>query len=158
MAGILKEIGVSWFKMKQAAGIFFYSTTTDRYLYLLRSDAKNPSWSIPGGGIEKEETLLQGLTRECLEEMNIDIAGYKLIPIQKFVNNDFTYHTFYCEVEKEFIPDLNYEHIGFAWVGNEQYPKPLHPGLFSTINFDVVQDKLKSLKEKRLLEPFSLLC
>ena len=136
--------------MRQAAGIFFYSTTTDRYLFLLRSDARNPTWSMPGGGIEKDETLLEGLTRECLEEMNIDITGYKLIPIQKFVNNDFTYHTFYCEVEKEFIPTLNYEHIGFAWVGGDQYPKPLHPGLFSKINFDLVQDKLKALKEKRL--------
>lgn len=136
--------------MKQAAGIFFYSTSTDRYLYLLRSDTRNPSWSMPGGGIEKDETLLEGLTRECLEEMNINIAGFKLIPIQKFVNNDFTYNTFYCEVEKEFIPNLNYEHIGYAWVGGDQYPKPLHPGLFSTINFDLVQDKLKALKEKRL--------
>jgi 8-oxo-dGTP pyrophosphatase MutT (NUDIX family) len=136
--------------VRQAAGIFFYSTTTDRYLFLLRSDAKNPTWSMPGGGIEKDETLLEGLTRECLEEMNIDITGFKLIPIQKFVNNNFTYNTFYCEVEKEFTPVLNYEHIGYAWVGNDQYPKPLHPGLFSTINFDLVQDKLKALKEKRL--------
>jgi 8-oxo-dGTP pyrophosphatase MutT (NUDIX family) len=136
--------------VRQAAGIFFYSTTTDRYLFLLRSDARNPSWSMPGGGIEKDETLLEGLTRECLEEMNIDITGFKLIPIQKFVNNNFTYNTFYCEVEKEFTPVLNYEHIGYAWVGGDQYPKPLHPGLFSTINFDLVQDKLKALKEKRL--------
>jgi 8-oxo-dGTP pyrophosphatase MutT (NUDIX family) len=137
--------------MKQAAGIFFYSTTTDRYLFLLRSDARNPTWSMPGGGIEKGETLLEGLTRECAEEMSLDITGFKLIPIQKFVNNNsFTYNTFYCEVEKEFTPLLNHEHIGYAWVGNDQYPKPLHPGLFSTINFDLVQDKLKALKEKRL--------
>ena len=110
---------------------------------------------MPGGGIEKDETLLEGLTRECLEEMSLDITGFKLIPIQKFVNNNFTYNTFYCEVEKEFTPVLNYEHIGYAWVGGDQYPKPLHPGLFSTINFDLVQDKLKALKEKRLREPFS---
>jgi 8-oxo-dGTP diphosphatase len=136
--------------VRQAAGIFFYSTTTDRYLFLLRSDARNPTWSMPGGGIEKDETLLEGLTRECAEEMSLDITGFKLIPIQKFVNNNFTYNTFYCEVEKEFTPLLNHEHIGYAWVGNDQYPKPLHPGLFSTINFDLVQDKLKALKEKRL--------
>lgn len=136
--------------MKQAAGIFFYSISTDRFLYLLRSDSKNPSWSMPGGGIEQNETLLDGLTRECMEEMNVDITGFKLIPIQKFVNNDFIYHTFYCEVIGEFMPILNHEHIGYAWVGNDQYPRPLHPGLFSTINFDLVQDKLKALKEKRL--------
>lgn len=104
---------------------------------------------MPGGGIEHDETLLQGLTRECWEEMQVDIAGCKLVPIQKFVNSNFTYHTFYCEVEQEFIPHLNHEHTGYAWVGNDNYPKPLHPGLFSTINFDLVQDKLRQLKVKR---------
>jgi hypothetical protein len=72
----------------------------------------------------------------------------KLIPIQKFINNNFTYHTFFCEVNDEFIPVLNDEHCGYAWVGGNQYPKPLHPGLFSTVNFDVVQEKLNSLTKK----------
>lgn len=130
-----------------SAGIFFYSKQTNRYLYLLRSD-KNPSWSIPGGKLEKDETLLTGLERECLEEMNIWNKDWKLIPIQKFVNNTFTYHTFYCEVEDEFKPILNDEHNGYAWVSDNNYPKPLHPGLFSTINIDLVQEKLKILTER----------
>ena len=129
----------------QAAGVFFYSKETNRYLYLLRADHRSPTWSMPGGGIDKDETLLEGITRECLEEMNFDITDLKLIPIQKFVNNDFTYHTFFCEVEKEFIPLLNAEHVGYAWVGEGQYPKPLHPGLFSTVNIDIVIEKLDSL-------------
>ncbi len=131
--------------IKQAAGVFFYSKSTKRYLYLLRADQRSPTWSIPGGGIEKDEALFEGITRECFEEMNFDISDLKLIPIQKFVNNDFTYHTFFCEVEKEFIPDLNNEHVGYAWVTEGLYPKPLHPGLFSTVNIDIVIEKLNSL-------------
>lgn len=134
--------------MNVAAGIFFYCNTTYRYLYLLRSD-KSPTWSIPGGKLEKNETLLEGLERECLEEIDFWNKDWKLIPIQKFVNNNFTYHTFFCTVESEFIPQLNEEHCGYAWVADEHYPKPLHPGLFSTINFDVVREKMKSLVEKR---------
>lgn len=130
---------------KQAAGVFFYSKSTKRYLYLLRSDYRNPTWSIPGGGIEKEETLFDGIERECREEMNYDISELKLIPIQKFVNNNFVYHTFFCEVSEEFIPELNDEHVGYAWVSEGQYPKPLHPGLFSTVNIDIVIEKLNSL-------------
>ena len=129
----------------QAAGVFFYSKETNRYLYLLRADNRSPTWSMPGGGIDKNETLLEGVTRECYEEMAFDISELKLIPIQKFVNNNFTYHTFFCEVEKEFIPVLNDEHVGYAWVGSGQYPKPLHPGLFSTVNIDIVIEKLNSL-------------
>ena len=131
--------------MNSAAGVFFYSTSTKRYLYLLRSDSKSPTWSIPGGGINKDETLYEGIERECVEEMGFFDPDLKLIPIQKFVTNTFTYHTFFCQVTEEFIPLLNNEHVGYAWVQEGNYPKPLHPGLFSTVNIDIVIEKLNSL-------------
>lgn len=133
---------------KISAGIFFYSSSTKRFLYLLRNDNKNFSWSIPGGKIENNETLLEGLERECEEEMNYWPESAKLIPIQKFSNQSFVYHTFFCSVDLEFIPKLNSEHVGYAWIDEDKYPKPLHPGLFSTINIDVVQEKLKILTER----------
>ena len=134
--------------MKVAAGVFFYSKKTSRYLYLLRTDPKNPSWSIPGGKIEKDETLFEGIHRECIEEINFFDNTLKLVPIQKFNTGSFTYHTFFCQVEDEFIPVLNNEHQGYAWVKEDYYPKPLHPGLFSTVNIDIVIEKLKMLIEK----------
>lgn len=127
-----------------SAGIFFYSTITKRFLYLLRSDA-NYAWGVPGGKIENDETLLEGLERECLEEIGYFPQNAKLIPIQKFVNNSFTYHTFFCAVDEEFIPKLNDEHVGYAWIGDEQHPRPMHPGLFSTVNIDIVKEKLTTL-------------
>jgi 8-oxo-dGTP pyrophosphatase MutT (NUDIX family) len=132
-----------------SAGIFFYNRTTERFLFLLRSDNKNNySWGIPGGKIENNESLLDGLARECTEEIGYFPEDPKLVPIQKFVNNSFTYHTFFCALDNEFIPSLNGEHCGYAWVGENQYPKPLHPGLFSTTNIDLVQEKLKLLTGK----------
>jgi 8-oxo-dGTP pyrophosphatase MutT (NUDIX family) len=132
-----------------SAGVFFYCGKTERFLYLLRTDAKNPgNWGIPGGKVENDETLFEGITRECEEEIGYFPLNAKLVPIQKFINHSFTYHTFFCEIEEEFIPTLNDEHCGYAWVGDNQYPKPLHPGLFSTVNFDVVQEKLKALTKK----------
>jgi hypothetical protein len=83
-----------------------------------------------------------------MEEIGYFPKKAKLVPIQKFVNHTFTYHTFFCEVDKEFTPVLNEEHCGYAWVGDNQYPKPLHPGLFNTVNFDVVQEKLNTLTKK----------
>jgi 8-oxo-dGTP pyrophosphatase MutT (NUDIX family) len=133
--------------MSTSAGVFFFCKSTSRYLYLLRND-KNPSWSIPGGKIETTETLFQGIERECIEEMQIFNKEWKLVPIQKFVNHTFTYHTFFCAIEEEFKPILNNEHCGYAWVDQEFYPKPLHPGLFNTVNFDVVQNKIKTLTTK----------
>ena len=125
------------------------SAKSGRYLYLLRTDSKNPgSWGIPGGKIEEGETLFDGLARECNEEIGYFPENAKLVPIQKFVNYSFTYHTFFCEIESEFIPTLNEEHVGYAWVIDKLYPKPLHPGLFNTVYFDVVQAKLASLVNK----------
>jgi len=127
-----------------SAGLFFYCKSTARFLYLLRSDA-NYSWGVPGGKIEKNATLLAGLERACFEEIGYFPQDAKLIPIQKFVNNNFTYHTFFCAVDEEFVPDLNDEHVGYAWIGDGQHPKPMHPGLFSTINIDIVKEKLATL-------------
>jgi 8-oxo-dGTP pyrophosphatase MutT (NUDIX family) len=132
-----------------SAGVFFYCEDTDRFLFLLRNDGKNLGyWGIPGGKLEHKETLLEGVRRECMEEIDFFPESAKLVPIQKFVNNTFTYHTFFCRIPEEFIPKLNDEHIGYCWVDVHHYPKPLHPGLFNTVNFDIVQDKLKELTKK----------
>ena len=51
-----------------------------------------------------------------------------------------------CSVQKEFIPNLNDEHIGFAWINSGTWPKPIHPGLWSTINFTAVKEKIESVE------------
>lgn len=143
---ILQSSDAAKYRMNVAAGVFFHSAKTDRYLYLLRTNPRNPGeWGTPGGKINPGETLLEGIIRECVEEIGFFPTGAKLIPIQKFTNYSFVYHTFFSQVEEEFTPILNDEHCGYAWVGDNQYPKPLHPGLYNTVNFDVVQDKLKAL-------------
>ena len=50
-------------------------------------------------------------------------------------------------LDGEFIPLLNEEHRGYCWVALEDHPKPLHPGVWRTINFDVIIEKIKTLQE-----------
>jgi hypothetical protein len=71
------------------------------------------------------------------------------VPLEKFTSTDqgFVYHTFFCTVEKEFCPTLNHEHIGWAWIDSGTWPKPMHPGLWSTINFDAVRDKILTIEQ-----------
>ena len=135
--------------MSRAAGVFFFCTSTQRFLYLLRSDTN--TWSLPGGKIEQDEVIFEALYRECQEEIGFWPDQAKLVPIQLFQNRGFTYHTFYCELDTEFIPTLNHEHSGYAWLNAGHHPKPLHPGLFSTINGDTVQDKLSLLVNRNAL-------
>lgn len=128
-----------------AVGVWFLSVETRRFLYLLRNDIKHPgTWGLPGGKIEPGETLLGGMERECIEELGAFPAYQKLIPIEQFTSadSDFVYHTFVCVVEQEFIPTLNHEHIGYAWINETDWPRPMHPGLWNTVNMDTVQNKI----------------
>jgi 8-oxo-dGTP pyrophosphatase MutT (NUDIX family) len=129
----------------KAAGVWFRSRSTGRYLYLLRNDSKHPgTWGLPGGKIETGETLLGGMERECVEELGSFPNYLRLIPLEKFTSADstFEYHTWVCLVEHEFIPDLNHEHLGYAWINAGIFPRPMHPGLWNTINIDTVQNKI----------------
>lgn len=129
-----------------AVGVWFYSIETQRYLYLLRNDNKNPgAWGLPGGKVDAGESLLDAINRECTEELGHMPNYIKLVPLEKFTSADeiFSYHTFFCCVVNEFTPNLNNEHLGYAWIDSGTTPRPMHPGLWNTLNFDAIKSKIK---------------
>ena len=133
-----------------AVGVWFYSRSTQRYLYLLRNDPKHPgTWGLPGGKVENGESLLDAMKRECSEEIGTFPIAERVIPIEQFTSNDgrFVYHTFFAVVPTEFTPLLNSEHLGYAWINNNEIPKPLHPGLWSTMNVEEVKSNVKVVEE-----------
>lgn len=99
---------------------------------------------LAGGKCEAGETLLDTIHRECWEELGLNFVNAKFLPIEKFTSSDgaFCYHTFFCQANKEFIPVLNNEHIGYAWIDSGTWPKPMHPGLWSTVNLESVREKV----------------
>lgn len=131
--------------MIQGTGALICCTKTNRYLFLLRAGNKYANtWGLPGGKIEEGELASTALSREIEEELGGVIRGCKLVPIETFTstNENFTYSTFLITVEHEFIPELNEEHIGYAWAPLEQYPKPLHPGVWRTLVLPEVANKI----------------
>ena len=131
-----------------AVGVWFYSVSTQRYLYLMRRDAKNPGcWGLPGGKVHANESLLAAMQRECEEEIGQFPEYIRLIPLEQFTSADgvFHYHTFFCSVAEEFNPKLNHEHLGYAWIDSTTWPRPMHPGLWNTVNFEEVQDKIQQI-------------
>jgi len=134
--------------------VWFCAQDTQRYLYLLRNDPKHPgAWGLPGGKIEPGETLLAGMQRECDEELG-QMPGYQqLVPIEKFTSSDqkFEYHTWVCVIDHEFQPQLNHEHLGYAWINAGEWPRPMHPGLWNLVNFETVQNKLHWIQQRSLI-------
>lgn len=132
-----------------SCGALIYCTTTDRYLFLLRSMGRyNNTWGIVGGKVDQNENVKQALIREIQEELGGEIAGAKYINVDKFEssNKEFAYYTFLVKVEEEFVPILNNEHKGYCWVNLNDVPKPTHPGLTMTINSKLKRNNLKILQ------------
>jgi 8-oxo-dGTP pyrophosphatase MutT (NUDIX family) len=133
----------------EGVGALVYAKFTNRYLFLLRNKNRQQGhWGIPGGKIDAGETVIQALVREIQEEIGVDYAKKKFIPLETFTadNQKFVYYTFLVTVDQEFVPTLNDEHRGYCWVELNDYPKPLHPGLWRSFNFDIVKKKIKTLE------------
>lgn len=116
----------------------------------MRDDVKHPgAWGLPGGKIESGESIMDAIVRECNEELGFMPEYFKLVPLEKFTtaDNGFAYHTFFCSVADEFVPRLNDEHLGWAWITSGTWPKPMHPGLWSTVNFDAVRHKIVTMEQ-----------
>lgn len=129
------------------SGALFYTLDTHRFLFLHRTKGKqNNLWGLVGGTNEGPETPWESLKREITEEIGTTEIK-KTIPLETFISNDskFLFHTYLCVVDKEFLPVLNDEHDGFAWVSFTKWPKPLHHGLRNTLTNKTNQTKLETV-------------
>ena len=135
-------------KVINGVGVLFYTQDTNRNLYLLRNH-RDQVWGIPGGKVERGESLREALERECLEEIGYWPENAKLYPIECYTSADgkFSYHTFFCAIEGEFIPKLNEEHLAYAWCDDGAYPRPLHGGLYNTLNYDTIRQKIQIIRD-----------
>jgi len=130
------------------SGALFYTIKTKRFLFLYRKNGKrNNQWGIVGGTNSPTETPWTGLQREISEEIGEIPHIIKTMPLETYISTDeqFRYHTYICIIEEEFIPNLNEEHDGYAWVGYDNWPKPLHLGLKNTLSSKINRIKLETI-------------
>jgi len=145
--GILASNNMKLFK---ACGALLLSNKTKRSLFLLRdNDSHSNTWGLVGGKVEDTESVMEALRREILEEVGKELEINKTIPLELFRSDDgnFEYHTFVCIIDEEFIPNLSDEHKGYCWCDVDSFPKPLHPGLWSSLNNEEIQQKLNTVKD-----------
>jgi len=131
------------------SGALFYARDTGRFLFLHRTQGKRSNvWGLVGGTNESGETPWAACKREIGEEIGV-VSISKTVPLEKFVSRDdfFEYHTYVCIVEQEFMPMLNHEHDGYAWVEYAKWPGPLHYGVKNTLMKKTNQAKLKTIQE-----------
>jgi len=131
--------------LTKGVGALIYAKDTQRYLFLLRTQGSWPmTWGLAGGKVNLDESISQGLIREIQEELGGKIVNPKFVPLELFTsaNEQFVYHTFFVAVDYEFIPALNQEHLGYAWLPLAAPPRPLHPGVSRTLNSEDIVKKI----------------
>ena len=131
------------------SGALFLAQDTQRFLFLHRTQGKRSNvWGLVGGTNEAGETPWAACRREIAEEIGA-VSISKTMPLEKFVSRDaaFEYHTYVCIVKQEFMPVLNHEHDGYAWVEYSKWPRPLHYGVKNTLGKKVNKIKLTTVIE-----------
>ena len=117
----------------------------------LRSDTSSYSntWSFWGGKQEKGEINGDTLSREVQEELGNISGVINSYAFDHYVSKDkkFVYASYITIVDNEFVPELNEEHLGYAWVDIGRWPKPLHNGARIILENKNNLKKLKQLVE-----------
>lgn len=117
---------------KMGVGALFVSYKTRRALLNLRAPHKTHAmcWALFGGMVEANEQPKDALLRELMEEMNFVPDIEKIYPFDTYQSKDahFSYYSFVCVVEDEFIPILNYESCGYCWIDIGKWPSNMHQG------------------------------
>ena len=135
------------------AGALVYCKATSKILLALRSehcDAPN-TWCCFGGGVERGETIEQGIVREFKEEFSVNLSA-PLYPLYVNVICDedgrpvFEYRNYLAIVDQPFSGKLNNEHSDWGWFSGRDLPQPLHPEFKKALASLPAQALLTSLK------------
>lgn len=132
------------------SGALFCTRSTQRFLLLQKANGKHMgTWGLVGGTNLLNENPWQGLQREIEEEIGSIPPIIKTLPLERFVSNDsvFSFHTYFCVVEDEFVPNLSDEHMAWGWFDLSRLPKPVHRGLDLSLRNRVIQTKIQTVKD-----------
>jgi 8-oxo-dGTP pyrophosphatase MutT (NUDIX family) len=125
-------------------------------LALQRASDKQPEpnhWGLPGGGVEPDETLLEGAIRETAEEAGLRPDPRFILPVALVsaptVHKQYLYTMTY--VRDFFEPDLDsdpfHEHQAYRWVKFKDWPDPPHTRVKNLID-SIGKKKLHHLADE----------
>jgi 8-oxo-dGTP diphosphatase len=111
-------------KITVVAAIIFEE---EKYLCLQRNFSKYPyisyKYEFPGGKVESGETMVDGLKREIMEELNLDIEVIEeyLKVEHKYPDFKITMHSYLCKKLTDNL--ILKEHINFVWLNKSELAK-----------------------------------
>jgi ADP-ribose pyrophosphatase YjhB (NUDIX family) len=92
-------------------------TDGDRVLAIRRRD--NNKWEPPGGTLEPDETISEGLVREVREETGLEISDPRLSGVYKNMSRHIIAMVFRCEYKGTLATSTN-EAAEIAWLTSDE--------------------------------------
>lgn len=89
-------------------------------------------WNLPGGGLEKGESVSQGLAREVKEETGLKIKIDKLTGIYNKLNKNEVVFSFMCKIVSGKIIQTD-ESDKIEYFGLQDIPKNISPNHLNRI-------------------------
>lgn len=132
--------------VKTGVGTLIKSKNTNRVLLICRQTRSfNGQFCLVGGKVKKNESMIEGLCREIIEEIGFMPEIVKITRLSEFMTEDktFAFLSSLLVVENEFVPLLNNECSGYAWVNIDYLPKPLHPSIKEILKDKFLIDCIK---------------
>ena len=111
----MKPINVVAAIIKKKGSYFIAQRNKEKYMGL--------KWEFPGGKVDPGETLIEALSREIHEELNINIRVHEKLAQEKYKDNEINIvlHYFLCSIIDGTIK-LN-EHEAMKWVEKKDFDK-----------------------------------
>lgn len=103
------------FSDRYRVGAHAVITNSQGQILLLKATYGNLAWGLPGGAIDPQETIFEGLQRECLEELGVLIENAILTGI--YLHSDIHAHVniFRCDLPLQHKIQLSHEHSEYAY-------------------------------------------
>ena len=109
----------------------------DGEFLFIRNTYGSGRWTLPGGGVHRNESPEAAALRETKEEVSIDAEGIQNIGSFKQVKQykKDTVHCFYSKASsREFRIDP-YEILEARWAKLSEIPQPYHPNVDTILDF-----------------------
>jgi len=125
-------------KSALAAKGFIFNNKEELLLVKRRPDDVHHAgkWEVPGGRLEVGEDPIEGMKRETMEEVGLEVEVQQPLEVRSFTRDDGQHITmiiFRCKFVSGEVT-LSEEHTDFAWKPMSEAREQIHPAFGSQID------------------------
>lgn len=111
-------------------------TDENERVLLLKATYGDKNWGLPGGALDPGETVHEAVTRECLEELGVEIKILYMSGI--YYHKVYNSHViiFRCEMPRNSTIQLSDEHSDYQYFKLEELGQIQQHRIKDCLNFD----------------------